>query len=63
MDLSLRKAFSMVRDGAANQANREAVGGYIYGRMGRAGLVTRMQVFVFVFNRHILYVLGTSDMF
>ncbi len=45
LSLSLEKALSLPRSPESHPANREAVGSYLYGRMGRAGLLTAMQTY------------------
>ena len=43
--LALQNGLAMPRNGKTHPDNREAVGGYIYGRFGRLGLLTVMQTF------------------
>ena len=42
---TMEKVMNLPRNLGTNPAVRESIGGYLYGRMGRAGLVTYMQTF------------------
>ena len=42
---TLKKVFSNPRHWKIDAENRDAIGSYIYGRMGRMGLITYMQTF------------------
>ena len=43
--LMLERVAALPRNSVSNAANRHAVGGYLYGKFGRMGLLTHMQPF------------------